>query len=199
MSSPACALHAISVASAAIISRLPHRRPCRTSTADSTRASARYADACDASAIACAFASHSAAMRSSRSDAASVSRLGSATPCEKRERSGAFATASRRLPSRRASNSAASSRSISARNVAPHAVVQRGDQRRILGATALASSARVICRKLMPRSSIREPSGTERSAVTRMSNSCRASRFGRNATTSDSSRPVRSRSSVAVE
>ena len=50
-------------------------------------------------------------------------------------------------------------------------------------------------RKLMPRSSIRVPSGTEMSAVTRTRSSCSARRSGRNATMSRSGRPVRSASS----
>ncbi len=44
---------------------------------------------------------------------------------------------------------------------------------------------------------MRGPSGTEKSAVTRISSSCRASRRGRNALSSANGRPVRSRSSRA--
>src|SRR6266496_692205 len=50
----------------------------------------------------------------------------------------------------------------------------------------------------MPRSSILDPSGTERSAVTRISSSCSARRSGRKATRSARSRPLRSESSAAV-
>src|SRR5438309_6156172 len=50
----------------------------------------------------------------------------------------------------------------------------------------------------MPRSSIRGPSGTEKSAVTRINNSCRARRRGRNAASSPNSNPVRSRNSRAL-
>ena len=55
-----------------------------------------------------------------------------------------------------------------------------------------------IRRKLMPRSSIRGPSGTEKSAVTRINNSCRASLRGRNAASSLNSKPVRSHRSRAL-
>src|SRR5437867_9739245 len=50
----------------------------------------------------------------------------------------------------------------------------------------------------MPRSSIRGPSGTETSAVTRINTSCRARRRGRNAASSPNSNPVRSRNSRAL-
>ena len=55
----------------------------------------------------------------------------------------------------------------------------------------------VIRRKLMPRSSTFEPLGTDRSAITRISSSCSASRSGRHPTRSTTSRPVRSASSSA--
>ncbi len=55
----------------------------------------------------------------------------------------------------------------------------------------------MISRKLMPRSSIFDPSGTDRSAITRIRSSCMASRCGRNATSLPSARPVRSPSSRA--
>ena len=55
-----------------------------------------------------------------------------------------------------------------------------------------------ICRKLMPRSSMRDPSGTAKSAVTRISSSCSASRCGRNITSSLKAKPVRPRSSSAT-
>src|SRR5262245_23063105 len=52
-------------------------------------------------------------------------------------------------------------------------------------------------RKLMPRSSTRGPSGTDRSAVTRISTSCTARRSGRNTTRSSTGKPVRCASSWA--
>src|SRR5882724_8371175 len=56
----------------------------------------------------------------------------------------------------------------------------------------------VISRKLIPRSSIREPSGTEKSAVTRIRTSCRRSLCGRKATSSLGAKPVSSCNSVAA-
>src|SRR5450755_1277882 len=50
----------------------------------------------------------------------------------------------------------------------------------------------------MPRSSIRDPSGTAKSAVTRISSSCSASLCGRKATRSLNGKSVRSRSSTTV-
>src|SRR5215471_2592951 len=52
-------------------------------------------------------------------------------------------------------------------------------------------------RKLMPRSSTRGPSGTDRSAVTRTSTSCTARRSGWNTTRSSTGNPVRCASSCA--
>ncbi len=49
----------------------------------------------------------------------------------------------------------------------------------------------------MPRSSIRDPSGTDKSAVTRTRTSCRTSLSGRNATRSPSANPVSDCSSIA--
>ena len=73
-----------------------------------------------------------------------------------------------------------SSASISARNRC--AVLVRGFDLALRGSTQRARIARVMRRKLMPRSSIFEPSGTERSAVTRIRSSCSARRAGRNVT-----------------
>ena len=55
-----------------------------------------------------------------------------------------------------------------------------------------------IRRKLMPRSPICDPSGTAKSAVTRISSSCSASRCGRNTTSSLKAKPVRLCSSSAA-
>ena len=68
----------------------------------------------------------------------------------------------------------------------------------IRGSRYPVSTRPAIFRKLMPRSPMRDPSGTTKSAVTRISSSCSASRCGRNATSSLKAKPVRLRSSSAA-
>src|SRR5882757_951650 len=67
----------------------------------------------------------------------------------------------------------------------------------ICGPRYCESRSRAISRKFNPKSSIRVPSGTAKSAVTRTRSSCSASLCGRNTTSSLNPKPVRPRSSAA--
>src|SRR5882757_9679898 len=67
----------------------------------------------------------------------------------------------------------------------------------ICGSRYCESRSRAISRKFNPKSSIRVPSGTAKSAVIRTKSSCSASLSGRNTTSSLNPKPVRPRSSTA--
>ena len=173
-------LHARFVATDAIRSGVPHSCPCLPTSAPTTRASARKAARCTPS-PACAPACQAAIAARSRWPSGNGSSTGAAArgaPRSRRRkprRSATAGAAGAARPNRRASSSARITPSISRRSASYAATTSS-----IRGAMPPARIAPVMRRKLMPRSSTRVPLGTCRSAVTRTSSSCSASRSGRN-------------------
>ncbi len=192
MASLPMSLAARSVASRAITARSPHSAPCLTSSAASVRASARSAARSVRLSVVRARASQRAIACSGDACAGAGVATGAVVPTSRashpgRARANVAAGAAYNGASSRSTTAAAS---VRARSKAAMSCGMRG-------ATCRSSNATVIARTLMPRSSMRSPSGTDTFAVTRTSSSCSARRSGRNATRSGNGSPVRSASSCA--